>query len=226
MNQYINRIWLGGDMPQKFKDYGQEWEELNPGWKVFDWTEELINDVTWTNQAVLDQMHKQSKQEGSDKIAYYTHMADVICYELVHQYGGFYLNTDIKPLKPLTNLRMESGPAHLAMEDDVHAVNMAMYSEFKYNDFFRQCIQNLPRRYFDMPGQGMHITTGVGLIMETLHTYREPVVLWDRNVWNPIHWSEIPVGTVPDMDREYPEESIAVHSWSHKEFKRGHEVLP
>lgn len=224
MNKTINRIWLGGKMPQRFVDYGDEWREMNPAWSLMDWDEEMIFDTKWDNQDVIDQMVKQSKDPNADMVAFYTHVADVVDYEIVYRYGGLYMNTDIKPIRPLHRLNFVDNAIHLAMEDDEHVVNMAMYAE-PNNDFLAKVIENLPGRYFNMPGQGMHITTGVGLLMDTLKKYNGPVVKWHRDVWNPIHWSTIAPGTVPDLDRDYPLSTVGSHSWSHKEFMRGHEVL-
>lgn len=214
-------------MPQRYVEYGQQWTELNPEHTLHDWTEEEIFDTKWTNQAVLDKMYHESKQPGADLIAYYTHVADVVDYELVYRYGGWYFNTDLKPIKPLSGLASERDypfNAAFAMEDDVHAVNMAMYGPVG-NGVFEDIIDTLPKRYFGMPGAYMNATTGVQLIMDVLNRNSRPVCLYDRKVFNPIHWSEFDYGTTPEIDREYPEETVAVHEWLHRTNQRGQRVL-
>lgn len=214
-------------MPEDFQEFGQQWLEMNPGWELHDWTDEEVFDYNWTNSAIIKQMVSESRQPGADLIAFYTHVADVIDYELVHDFGGLYLNTDIKPIRPLTHLDPpldEYTPA-LAMEDDIHAVNMAMYGP-QGNEFFARCIEKMPKRYFENRKAGMHITTGVGLIMDVLSTYDQPINFWHRDVWNPIYWADIPFGTKPDLDIEYPESTVASHFWTHRLYQRGHEILP
>ena len=227
MSNVISRVWLGGAMPDRFKEYGAEWEALNPNWKVYDWTEEEVWDTEWDNQSILNIMREENKQPNADHVAFYTHVADVIGYEIAYYGGGFYVNTDVKPLKPLMDFDM-SIPG-FAMEDDIHPVNMAMYTPScgkPGSDLFANIIEILPMRYHMHRKQGMHISTGVGLIAQALDEYSGPVQFWHRNVFNPIHWSEIAPGTVPDIDRDYPPETIATHTWSHKEFQRGAEILP
>lgn len=208
-------------MPENFAAYGQEWAELNPGLEVIDWTDEMIFDTKWINQPVIDDMIHKSKQPGADMIAFYTHVADVIDYELCYK-EGIYVNTDLKPIRPLPEF--DDNIPWFADEDDNVAVNMAMYSPAR-GRLFQTIIERLPHRYFNLRG-GMHITTGVGLIMDVLADYRGPVVRYPRNVYNPIHWGVIPYGTVPDIDNmDFPEETIAVHLWDHRKSGRGEKTL-
>lgn len=222
--KYMHRIWLGGEMPERYARYGELWEELNPDMTLWDWTEEEIMDTAWVNTAVLQDLYTKSQQPGADLIAYYTHVADVVDYELVYRFGGWYFNTDLKPLKSLDTLGPYNGNPGLAMEDDVNAVNMAMYSPQEAS-FFAKVIDNLPKRYFGMPGAFMNATTGVQLLMYTLHDWYGTVYKWHRDVFNPIHWSQFEYGAVPEVEREYPSNTIAVHEWLHRTNQRGQRVL-
>lgn len=224
MSNLIHRIWLGGEMPERYQAYGEQWEKLNPEFELHDWSEEEIFDHKWANQNVLDTMYMESKQPGADMIAYYTHVADVVDYELVHRYGGWYFNTDLKPLKPLATLNQNMHLPAFANEDDVHAVNMAMYAPPNH-PLFASIIERLPRRYYEMPGAFMNATTGVQLIMEALANYPGNVIRYHRDIFNPLHWSQFGYGETPDIDREYPESTVAVHEWLHRTNQRGQRVL-
>lgn len=226
MHNVINRIWLGGDMPEKFQQFGREWLDLNPGYTLHDWTEEeIFSCEDWVNLDVLKDMYTKSKKPGADMIAFYTHVADVVCYEIIYKYGGWYVNTDLKPIRPLASLKYYDWASALAMEDDENAVNMAMYCPAN-DPLFETIIRLLPHRYFSMPNMGMHITTGCGLISEALSQYTGQVTRFHRDVFNPIHWSTIPVGTEPDVDgREFKSETVAVHLWNHKFSGRGEKTL-
>lgn len=224
MSDYIHRIWMGGDMPAHHKAYGELWQELNPDKKLHDWTEEEIMDGEWWNTEVLQDMYNNSRKPGADMIAYYTHVADVIDYELCWKYGGWYFNTDLKPLKPLSVLNQDPNIPAFANEDDVHAVNMAMYSP-KGHVLFGKIIDNLPKRYFGMPGAYMNATTGVQLIMQTLAQYRGPVVRYHRDVFNPIHFTDFGYGEEPDIERDFPSSTVAVHLWGHRTNQRNQRIL-
>lgn len=223
----IHRIWLGSKVPVKFKQYGWDWEEMNAGHYIMDWQDIDIlgHKYAWYNQAVLDDMKKNSEKPGADLIAYYTHVADVIDYELLYEYGGWYFNTDLKPIKVngLNDLQFDRSEPALAMEDDVHPVNMAMYSPPKH-PFFKKVIDLLPQRYFGMPGAFMNATTGVQLLEHAIREFG-PVQTFHRNVFNPLHWSEVEAGKEANLERIYPEETVAVHEWLHRTNQRGQRVL-
>lgn len=220
----MHRIWMGSDMPERYREYGDQWAKLNPEWQLWDWDEEAVMDAPWINRDVLHDLYNKSKQPGADMVAFYTHVADVVDYELVFQYGGWYFNTDLKPLRPLSELRYDRNVAAFANEDDVHAVNMAMYAP-KNNYVFKMLIEELPKRYFSMPGAFMNASTGVQLIMSVLEKTIQPVQRFHRNVFNPIHWSEFDYGAEPNVDRDFPPETVAVHEWLHRTNQRGQRVL-
>lgn len=213
-------------MPERYRHYGELWQELNPNYTLHDWTEEEIFDHNWRNRPVLNDLYNKTKLPNADMIAYYTHVADVVDYEILYQYGGWYFNTDIKPIRSLSHVPAIDWewPA-LAMEDDIHPVNMAMYAPKPNTEFFREVITTLPRRYFSMPGAFMNASTGVQLLQEVCASYKKPISFWHRNVFNPIHWSEFDYGTTPDIEREYPEETVAVHEWLHRTNQRGQRVV-
>lgn len=212
-------------MPERYVEYGRLWTELNPEAELHDWTEEEIFDEDWLNKPVLDDLYSKSKQHNADLTAYYTHVADVIDYELPYLYGGWYFNTDLKPIRPLSELPEYSleFPA-FAYEDDVHLVNMAMYGPI-HDRFFEYIITKLPERYFGMPGAFMNATTGVQLIMECVSMWPGLVQRFHRDVYNPIHWSQFGYGEQPNTDIEYPSNTVAVHEWLHRTNQRGQRVI-
>jgi mannosyltransferase OCH1-like enzyme len=221
----IHRGWLGGSMPEKFREFGEQWRELNPELDLHDWTEEELYDVKWINQLVLDKMGRDSKKPGADLVAYYTHFMDVVDYEMLFTYGGYYFNTDLRPIKSLSTLNVNPQVPALAMEDDIHAVNMAMYAPAG-DPLFKRIIENLPRRYFGAPGAFMNFSTGVHLIMQSLSEYRGEVILWPRQVFNPIHFTGFGYGEELDYDNvEVPEETVGIHGWHHRTSMRGQRIL-
>lgn len=226
MLKEINRIWMGSPIPEKFAAYGQAWLDLNPGYTLHDWTEEEILDTQWTNQAVIDHMRHESRQPGADMVAFYTHVADVVDYELVNT-GGWYFNTDLKPVQPLSVLheRFDLSLPALAMEDDKWPVNMAMYSPTAGNKFFEAVIKRLPRRYFNNPGAFMNYTTGVYLLDDVLGAgYR--VTKFPRKVFNPLHFTDFGYGEEPDLDAvQLTDETVAIHAWGHRTNQRNQRVL-
>jgi mannosyltransferase OCH1-like enzyme len=223
----IHRIWIGGQMPPEFQSFGEKWAKLNPDHTVKDWSQEELFDHKWINQRVIDKMHSESRQPGADMIAYYTHLADVMCYELLYNYGGWYFNTDMVPVRPLSTLwdKYPSAKAGMALEDGVHSVNMAMYAPGPGHPFFKAVIDELPRRYFSMPGAFMNATTGA-LLTTPLANNRNDVCAYETKVFNPYHFTFFGYGEkLRYTELDIPEETLAVHLWGHRTNQRGQRIL-
>ena len=141
INKVINRIWMGNEIPDNYAQYGEDWATMNPDWEVRLWTEKEIFSRVWTNQKIVDTMIEESHRAGADMVAFWTHVADVICPEIIYESGGFYTNTDMKPIRPLSELDVDWHKPWIAKEDDHYAVNMAMWSP-GHDSFFEKIIED------------------------------------------------------------------------------------
>lgn len=231
MKQIVHRIWIGpAEMPEEYRFFGQEWERLNPGWKVWDWTEREIFDGDWENSSVLEHLLEQGRQPGADKIALATQIADVIAYEIVYKYGGLYVNTDLQPVRPLSEL-FDRHPDLLVRdaagrEDDYWVVNAVLWAPELYSDFWLAVIKALPYRYFLLPGEYMSNTTGPHLLTQVYESRRADLIALDKQVFNPLHFTEVEFGKDAEFDPDQlPEQTIAVHHWGHRRNRRNQRVL-
>lgn len=77
-------IWLGSQLPVKFRRNVRRWEKL--GYNVKLWTEPLADMV---NQDVFERMVTWAGK------------SDVMRLEILHRFGGIYTDCDSYPLKPL-----------------------------------------------------------------------------------------------------------------------------
>jgi mannosyltransferase OCH1-like enzyme len=202
-------------MPVQYHEYWAEWQRLNPEAELMTWTEEEIFNTKWHNQRIIDKMLSESMQPGADMISFYTHVADVICQEIMYRFGGFYTNCDMLPIKPLTELDL-SKPG-FAMEDDIHSVNMAMWGMLGAEPVFRDIVHGMKDRYFGNPGSLMNFTTGALYMTEIVNSYGNRVNKWHKNMFNPIHFSQIEYGTAPDLTNFIPpKETVCIHTWGHR----------
>lgn len=212
----IHRLWLGPHkMPEQYTWYAQEWERLNPDEKVITWTETTLQPLTWRNQAVLDDIER--RDGGRNGVEKYVQMADVIGYELIYQFGGVYCNVDVQPVRPLSDLgRLYK--AWAGYEDqDSFIVNSIMGGP-PLDPFWRAVIDELPERYFSMPGAEMNIATGPHLLTEMHARYPTRMIVFNQEVFNPVHWNTIPAGEDASLRfnlADFPN-TVAVHHWGHK----------
>lgn len=107
----IHRIWLDDPMPETLAGFGEEWTRLHPDWDVID----------WTDSDRLPPLHNQDLYDRARDIYpddWKRFRADLVRLELLHLYGGVYVDTDVEPIRsldPLTELRCFAGrsPQHI-----------------------------------------------------------------------------------------------------------------
>lgn len=227
MAKLIHRIWMGGPMPAAYRQYGAMWQHENRGdWIVKDWTEEeLVIDRDWVCQPVID--HLYDRDAGRKTIELYVQLADVWGYEVLHRYGGVYLNADIQPIRPLSDLRnlysVGDGP-WVAREDSAFVVNCAMGVEEARHPFFRRVLADLTPRYFERPYDEMNQTTGPRLLTDVYNAWLRdgkatPVTALPVHAFNPVHWREVPKGGNAEGMNVH-RDTIGLHHWGHKKDGR------
>lgn len=87
----IHRIWLGENpMPEEFERYGETWREHHPEWEMRLWTDDNL-----PPSDLLDAL-EESKRQVSRSI--------LLRYELLRQFGGVYVDTDMECLRSIEPL--------------------------------------------------------------------------------------------------------------------------
>lgn len=93
----IHYAWFGGPMPSSIEKRISEWKEVLPDWKFICWNEKNYN------------IHKFKFSGEKYDQKKYGYIVDELRYDVLFQYGGFYLDTDEiikKDLTPLTKNKM------------------------------------------------------------------------------------------------------------------------
>ena len=89
----IHYCWFGGEaIPEEYQQYKQEWHQLHPGWEIMRWDETNFK----FNNAYLRKAKKLKNWANISNFARLKVLAD---------FGGIYLDTDMKLVKPLDALR-------------------------------------------------------------------------------------------------------------------------
>lgn len=97
----FHRIWVGPAMPEAFVRYGETWQELHPDWNMILWNEENMPELV--NQKLYDEAPRIFPGfEGQLR-------SDIARYEILHRYGGVYIDTDFECLKPIDELIKGAG---------------------------------------------------------------------------------------------------------------------
>lgn len=84
----IHQIWLGSK--QAPSDLMNHWITINPKFRYILWTEANLPDLK-------NKVQFEATPKMNDK-------ADILRYEILYRYGGFFMDADSLPLKPLDDL--------------------------------------------------------------------------------------------------------------------------
>jgi mannosyltransferase OCH1-like enzyme len=85
----IHQIWVGSELPEKFKKYVESWKKTHPDWEYKLWTDKDIDDFEFINKREFD----LATNKGTK--------SDIWRYEILYKYGGVYLDTDYECKKKL-----------------------------------------------------------------------------------------------------------------------------
>jgi mannosyltransferase OCH1-like enzyme len=106
----VHQIWFGGALPKVYDDWNYKLRKLHPGWTFIRWTEEKIRN-TFPQGFYNQKMFDDARERNS-----YAKMSDIARYEILHKYGGLYLDYDVKCLQPLDFLH-DTYDFYAGMED-------------------------------------------------------------------------------------------------------------
>jgi len=119
----IHQVWVGPlPMPEKWMD---TWKEHNPDWKYILWDNKKVFGRKWKNQWMIDEYVRRYEEEikgkedgkdvfisalgakfiGDKATGFAWHViADIIRYEILHEYGGYMPGADSECICPINEV--------------------------------------------------------------------------------------------------------------------------
>jgi mannosyltransferase OCH1-like enzyme len=88
----IHQVWLGGELPEKFKKWTDSWRRFNPEWEYKLWGDRDIEGLDLPRKEIFDSMNN------------YGPKSDFLRYYLLDRFGGLYIDTDFECLKSFNSL--------------------------------------------------------------------------------------------------------------------------
>jgi len=88
----IHQIWVG-DQSLRPNKLMETWKDLNPTWEYMLWTEDNLPEL-------INKKQFNAIEELAGK-------ADILRYEILYKYGGFYIDADSKCVNPLDDNLLE-----------------------------------------------------------------------------------------------------------------------
>lgn len=212
VSRTIHQIWLGSEVPTRFLESMADWQILNPDWTYRLWTRELPD---LYNANLYDSAHAYVKPD-----AVWQFRADLLRYEILYRYGGFYCDVDTKPLRPLEGL-FDFRSEWAVAENDVYVGNTYLYSE-PDNPIFRDLVVNLSEHLCGAKDLAATVASGPQYLTDIWNDH-DGWVDEETKLWFPYDWYAVKRGTMNSVP--IPENAYAIHEWNHqREKKKQHQA--
>ncbi|HEY3866373.1 MAG TPA: glycosyltransferase [Solirubrobacteraceae bacterium] len=197
--EIIHRVWLGDrPMPIEHQHFAETFVHHHPHWEMMLWTD--------------DDLPKLGITEGSLSRSA-SELSNVVRYEVLRQFGGIYVDTDVECRRSFTPL-LRGIDAFAALEAPGRVGSAVLGSTAGHPVFARAAI--LARRTL---GVGAHSADANGPYFLSLLLEQEPsVTILGAELFYPYRYDE------PERRHETFPDAYAVHhwttSWQTEEMKR------
>jgi len=200
----IHQIWFGPPLPDHLAAHAQSWVDLHPTWDYRYWTEDnlplLRNQALWDTAESIVPGHSVGQFRS-----------DVARYEILHNYGGIYVDCDMEPLRPIDDL-IAGLTAFAAWETDTLA-NNAFMGATPNHPWVMALILGVPDRVARHRGKSTNAITGPAYV--TPLAFQHGVTLLPREKIYPYSWDEL------ERRGETFPEAYMVHRWHHRMTIKG-----
>lgn len=189
----FHRVWVGEQpMPEEHKRFGETFAKHHPEWEMRLWTDDHLSELgIGTTER--------------ERCRAYSELSNLMRYEVLHRYGGVYVDTDVECLKPLAPL-LKGIDAFAALEVP-ERVGTAILGSVPGHPVFERATR-LARQTL---GTGTHSPDANGPYLITLileQEQEENVAIFGAELFYPYLWDE--------LERRYETfpDAYAVHHWA------------
>lgn len=194
----FHSIWVGDPMPEHLAVYVATWTQIHPGWQHKIWGD---GDLDWLqNQELYDFAEAITKHHGQFR-------ADVARYEILHRYGGVYVDCDFEALAPIDELLL-GVDCFAAWETDGVWINNAILGTVPGHPMFAELIEGLPANVKAHRGKRPNILSGPQYL--TPIAKRHDIDVFPASEFYPYRWDEL-----HRAGESFPT-AYAVHHWNRK----------
>jgi mannosyltransferase OCH1-like enzyme len=179
-----HKIWLGSNMPNEFRQYDEEFCEMNPDYAHMRWEEAALADIGFDCYEAAKRFPKPAGVSNAARLF------------VLRKLGGFYFDWDFKSIKPLDRLN-EEGYALAAKQRDGRICN-AFLAASPYHQWICYQCDRVPEYEGIAPFWGVDLAS---------RAPADGVTILDPNTVFPFMWDDPPEKRVPHKD------TIAMHLW-------------
>ena len=203
----FHRIWVGGQMPDEFRAYGETWRQHHPDWTMLEWDEGSLPILE--NQGIFDRAEQLAPgSEGQLR-------ADVARYELLYRFGGVYVDCDFECLRPIEPL-IGNIEAFAAWETDDVWINNALLGFTAGHPFLRRLIDGLAANVRQSRGKRPNVMTGPQYVTRLWRQDPAGVAVFASKLFYPYRFDEL------HRSGEAFPDAYAIHRWANARRRAGH----
>ncbi|MBD3231838.1 hypothetical protein GF322_04215 [Candidatus Dependentiae bacterium] len=136
----IHQIWFGQKIPPNYINWQKTWKQKHPKWKYIFWNEKKLNQYFVAGLFNQKLFNKAKKNEN------YAQMADIARYEIIHKFGGIYVDCDCQAIKSFDKL-VQSYDFFACLEhiENGLVVGNATFGAKPNHPILAQCLQNIKK---------------------------------------------------------------------------------
>lgn len=212
----IHYCWFGrNDLPAEYQQYINGWKDFHPGWEIRKWDEENLP----AHIPYLDKAAQNGK---------WANISNLVRFYALSKFGGIYLDTDIKIVKPLDQLLKNNCFLGFETEPDAEGkfwINNAVLGAVPDHPFVNYCLEQIQERYDGTEEANLSAPVMVTNILSEkwgLKKYGlqklKDIQLYPVNYFYPVRGYESFKAKQEDAD--YPKETFTVHAWGRSWYSR------
>ncbi len=204
----FHRIWLGGPEPDWCKPFAATWLDHHRGWDMQQWGEREVAELfPLVNQDLYD----RASEIAPDHVGQLR--SDILRYEILHRFGGVYVDTDFECQKSIEPL-IDGATCFAAWEVPNVWVNNAIFGATKEHQFISHLIDELPASVARNRGAKPNRMSGPHFVTSIYRAHPGELAVLSQAHFYPYGFAELERGG------ERFEDAYAVHHWHNRRRER------
>tara|TARA_R110000868_G_scaffold265626_2_gene524528 strand:+ start:912 stop:1568 length:657 start_codon:yes stop_codon:yes gene_type:complete len=200
------RVWIGGTkkIPSKFQEWWEELKEMHPDY-------EFVTITNWNGFNLSPAIKNIINNVDS-----YAGISDIARILALYQFGGIYVDTDVKPLKSFNSLIDDDRP-FVGLRSS-KSFESAIMGSPRGHIAFKELIETLPEWFNNHKGRSASVQTGPAFVSSVLFG-REDVRHLPPKTFYPYNGFGAPKRDAKIHmfeTKTFPEEMIAAHFSNHR----------
>jgi len=206
----IHQVWLGGEMPDKYKRLQQTWIDKNVGWEYKLWTDKDVEEFGLENSEIFNKLTNLGSK------------SDIFRYEILYRFGGVYVDTDfecVKSFDNFTHLDLFTGTGQMSNP----SIFNGLIGCCKENKMIKRLIENIKLDGDNNNWNDIMKMTGPDYFTEELYKYIEEnddkIVVYPTSYFYSFPAVErFKIRNDSEIEQKYyrsfsNEETYAIHLW-------------